>query len=529
MDQTIVVLTKERQMTQQRRLLSLGLTTLTLLLWARPAAAIGEPYVPVTDEELARMPLIVVARWPNAKRIYHDRGECHTELIVERVLKGNLSPGRYQLLFLSDISWQPDGTGLTSYYGPIRLGDEYNVTKPTVWFLSRKRSWNNATDRTLYLSLDSDCGVQPLALEPFYRVLLSETPDQRVSEFLNAESPDVVFRALAYINGGATPWPFQEWHPWWPEVRPGKPRRLAQLASAVGKVLGRKEANLRSYAAAVYAELAGQQSVPRLRPLLADPDPEVRAVAVGVLARNRDSGSVESFIQAVVGIKQADLGCEVVGALAGWGDPRVVPALINFLQNDAYGGSFGEDIRIPALKAQAALHRITGCRFSPDVRASQKAWANARRFPSARQRAQSLRDALGDAADPLRASAEKTQREVRIKVTNRSRRTIYLTRRPLDTEVRWDRGGSGGPGGPGEVTGRGSFLRLAPSQSVRWGCPVPEPFMGSRATLRQVTLLYARHGHEFGVNAWMGLVRATVRRVGRHISRSSPRTEATHG
>jgi hypothetical protein len=133
MDETALVLTKEWQMTQPRRLLALGLTALTVLLWAPPAAAIGEPRVTVTDEELARMPLIVVARWPRAKRIYHDRGEGHTELIVERVLKGNISPGRQKLLFSSDIGWQPDGTGLTSnYYGLWRLGDEYNVTKPEV-------------------------------------------------------------------------------------------------------------------------------------------------------------------------------------------------------------------------------------------------------------------------------------------------------------------------------------------------------------------------------------------------------------
>jgi hypothetical protein len=200
-----------------------------------------------------------------------------------------------------------------------------------------------------------------------------------------------------------------------------------------------------------------------------------------------------------------------------------VPALINFLQNDDYAGQIGDDIRIPTLKAQAALQRITGCSFPCDVRASQKAWTNAQQFQSTQQRIQSLRGALGDSANPLQASAGQTEREVWIKVTNRSRRTIYLTRRPFDTELRWDNGVSGGPGAMEEVRGRDSFLRLAPGESVRWSGGVAEPFTGSKATLQQVTLLYARHGHEFGVNAWIGVVRASVKRGGRHPSRYTAR------
>jgi hypothetical protein len=217
----------------------------------------------------------------------------------------------------------------------------------------------------------------------------------------------------------------------------------------------------------------------------------------------------------------------VVGALAGWGDPRVVPALIYFLQNDDCAGQFGMDVRVPALKAQAALRRITGCLFPSDVRNSEKAWANARRFPSARQRAQSLRDALSDSTDPLQAIASQTRHQVWIKVTNRSRRTIFVTRRPFAIGFEWEEFRTEG-GGTADVRGRGSFVRLSPGESVRWSESAPVYSSASSAKLRQVSLLYARHGHEFGVNAWMGLVRATVKRHGRHVARQSPRTEITH-
>jgi hypothetical protein len=512
-------LKRMRRMTQQRRLLSLGLTGAALLLWAQPGAAISFPPVIVTDEELARKPLIVVARWPKARRSDHGRGEVHTELIVERVLKGSISPGRHQLRVGVSVSWQADGMGLIDQSsGFMRLGSEYNVTKPTLWFLSRERSWN-PKDKTLYLSLDTGYGVQPLALEPFYTALLGETPHQRAAEFLQAESPEIVLRALDYVNGGATPWPFQRWQPWYAHYKPKPPRRLVQHAPAVAKVLERQEAELRSYAAAVYAELAGRQSVPRLRSLLADKDPEVRAVAVGVLARHRDSTSVGLFSQAVLGIKGAHLGCEVVGRLAGWGNPQVVPALINFLENDDYAGSLGMvDIRIPALKAQEALRRITGFSFPYDARASQRAWADAQQFLTTQQRAESLREALADSAIPPDASATRTKAHVWFKVTNRSKRTIHLTRRPFDIELRWDDALSGGPGGSGEVKGRGSFLRLAPGESVRWR----EAVAGS-GRLEQVTLLYARHGHEYGVNGWIGVVRATVKPARRQRSRYTAR------
>src|SRR5712691_8149181 len=64
------------------------------------AAAISPRYVP--DEELVREPIMVVARWPRARFTSHSRiehnavyeQEVHTELVVERAIRGDVRPGR---------------------------------------------------------------------------------------------------------------------------------------------------------------------------------------------------------------------------------------------------------------------------------------------------------------------------------------------------------------------------------------------------------------------------------------------------
>src|SRR5262245_43802411 len=86
---------------------------LCALIWMvcapSPGPAIPPPYV--SDEELARHPIIVVGRWkpapfrdhsrtenlPNGEKILKN-WEVHTELVIDRVIKGDLKLGTHEIL-----------------------------------------------------------------------------------------------------------------------------------------------------------------------------------------------------------------------------------------------------------------------------------------------------------------------------------------------------------------------------------------------------------------------------------------------
>ena len=53
------------------------------------------------------------------------------------------------------------------------------MTRPTLWFLSRKRSWSDPADRTLYLTLDTWYGVEPLVLKGWAAARLYGEPGLR--------------------------------------------------------------------------------------------------------------------------------------------------------------------------------------------------------------------------------------------------------------------------------------------------------------------------------------------------------------
>jgi hypothetical protein len=505
-----------------------GLAAVSLAALPMRAAAIIPRSVP--DEELAQMPIIVVARWPRGRVSRHDRtrenailqAEVHTVLVVERVIKGDISPGRYKLLLGWDVGWQEDGS---------MIGAVENVTQPNIWFLSRKRSWDE-TDPTVYLSLDTYCGVQPLELEPYFGVLQRDDRDQRIAELLDSKNFAVVDRALDYINGR-----YSFWDSWGESMRnkPEPSRRLVQHAGAVEKVLDRKEPGLRCDAAVVYAVLAGKQSIPRMRQLLGDKDPEVRwtaaliyaalagkqgvprlrqflrdkdpmvrAITVRALAQQRDEESIVRICSVVPGLGSRWLDYDVVESLAAWGDRRLVPALIACLQTDSGPGWTGDDLMITAVKAQAALQHITGYVFPFDVRASRRAWAKAQRFPDAGAQLKSLADRLGNDPNPLQATAVQDRGQVAIEVTNRSRQPIVLTRGPTEIQCDYDHGRRGYSG---VVSGKPFFVRLKPGESTRFLVPRSSEFLAADPETRHITLVYTRNGNALSVNAWIGLLR----------------------
>lgn len=128
------------------------------------------PYRP-SDAELARYPIIVIARW-NKGLVQQANGERQTELLVERVIKGPIEPGTHRIILGFGICWpRKDG-------GPIECilpssetsGDVEEVTESNIWLLQRARS-ADPDDAERYLKLDTYRGVQPLSRQAEFEKL----------------------------------------------------------------------------------------------------------------------------------------------------------------------------------------------------------------------------------------------------------------------------------------------------------------------------------------------------------------------
>ena len=61
---------------------------------------------PLSDKEFVEYPIIVVAKWNKAPLVKHDRvegnvcyeGETHTEILIERIIKGKVALGKHKVL-----------------------------------------------------------------------------------------------------------------------------------------------------------------------------------------------------------------------------------------------------------------------------------------------------------------------------------------------------------------------------------------------------------------------------------------------
>ncbi len=235
----------------------------SMLLTCVAARASGH----VSGDALVRKPLIVVARCPTASAERHDlvenkavvQAEGHTELIVERVIKGDIRPGSYKLLFGWGVEW-PDEEALPSDRTlSHRLGQVADITQPNLWFLSRKRSWDKA-DPTVYLSLDTYQCVQPVVLETYFAALQDRNRQAKVRELLHSNDDVISSRASVFLTRGTT-------------GSSQTPRCMNADPQAFGRMLG-------WYGMALLAKQFGVQAV---RKLLNDKAPGLRLQAASYL------------------------------------------------------------------------------------------------------------------------------------------------------------------------------------------------------------------------------------------------------
>jgi len=491
---------------ETRTLLGLQVVALALLL-VSPAQAVPPLFVP--DEELAKMPVIVVGRWN--KTAVESHNECkgdvcitlesRTELVIERVIEGKIKPGQHKILLGPFIGWQRHGGDVFSFTSTEMLGDVKEVTRPNIWFLNFRRSWDKK-DPNVYPSLDTYRGVQPISLEPYYRALRGENPRATVPLLLNSKDSEVLSRSLSFICGGVLPWPYDP-----DEFQRFVEPRIRQFllrdeASAVEKLLASKDKAVRRLAASVYAELAGKKSIARMNQLLADPDAHVRAIAIGVLAQRDAIPQGEVLIHAARGIEDGFMASKVIEALRQCKREQVVPTLITFLQNDD-GGS-GQRFQLPAFEAREALKELTGHTFPLRVQTSQDAWEKARQIPDAQRRRAYLAKILPYDPAPVEAVLLRDKDKVTAVLTNSSNRTIDLMQEPSAIDMssenalrtRWPTGSKS----------ERESLTLRPGQSARFPVEWDKEAFEKDFESVTVTLWYMRNGNKLGVNAWMGKI-----------------------
>jgi len=486
----------------------LGFQVLALALSLVPAAN-AVPPIFVPDEELAKMPVIVVGRWNKAAVESHNQCkgdvcitlESRTELVIDRVIEGKIKPGEHKILLGPFVGWQENGGEVFSFTSTEMMGDVKEVTRPNIWFLNFRRSWDKK-DPNIYPSLDTYRGVQPISLEPYYLALRGANPRATVPQFLNSKDSEVLDRSLKFVCGGVLPWPYD------PDEfqRFVEPRTRQFLlrgeAGAVEKLLASKDKTVRRLAASVYAELAGKKSVDRMTQLLADPDAHIRAIAIGVLAQRDAIPSEKVLMNAARGIEDGFMASKVIEALRRCKSERVVPTLISFLQNDD-GGS-AQTLQLPAFEAQEALKELTGHTFPLHVQTSQDAWEKTRQIPDTRRRREYLAKILPYDPAPVEAVLLRDKDKVTAVLTNSSNRTIDLMREPSVIEMvsenaqqtRWPTGSKS----------ERESLTLRPGQSARFPVEWDKEAFEKDFESVTVTLWYLRNGNKFGVNAWMGKI-----------------------
>jgi hypothetical protein len=455
--------------------------------------------------------------------------EAYTTLHVLRTIRGNkISEGDRELMIGWCVSWSLDGTGLNSATSTLLSGEVEDLTQPALWFLTEEPSWDEARPGN-HLTISNYRRIQPLELEPYFAALSSGHPEIELPKLLSPDKPEMTSRVLHFISGGVWPWPYE---PDSLELFIKQPQhRTATLKSEAAGVLAIVRSNgsgpLRSRALSVYADLMGDDSLEAIRPLLDDPDALVRGTAIGLLVRHCDEGSLNRLATAIREVQQSWLACKLIAAMEQWGDLRLVPSLITFLQNGGFAYQDGDDIGIPSLKARVALQKMTGHWFPTDVERSLEAWKRVSAVPDAQQRSQILQQLIPGQEFPLVAelignpihpsapatapdstppSIEKVSAKVRLR--NVTDAPIRIAKRPIEVSLNWPSGCSSHYGEPGgDHAEQDDFAILKPAESLEIIIELDENFLLADPAKRNIKLsYYDRNRSSPDPGAWIGVV-----------------------
>jgi len=496
---------------------ALRLACWTVVVCLLPCASWGIAPAFISDGEIAKYPIIVVAKWDkapfrsNAKYSTNsDLGkvvtayEAYTELNVLRVIKGTVQPGVTTLKVGYGVGWSTNGDHVTSATSTELPGDVQTVAEPNIWFLRTSRSWDDK-DATNYLSLDYYRAIQPLVLEEYFAALATGKPEKEIRALLGSTNATAVHRAISYVCDGHWPWPYDSEFARFIRGSPPPAKKRVEYADSLEILLKRaRPKENRALALVVYGDLTGAKGVPFIRGLLKDTDPVVRLLAAGLLARQRDAVSIPEINRAMDGKTNDWVAGKVIDEIAAWGDPRLVPALANYLETAPTGyETYGSNTI--AFMSRAALHRITGHWFPYDTQASLRAWKEAEQTSDFESRKKLLARILPNDPEPLRAALiGDGSTNVICKITNKSKQDVTITRFPDWGNQQWPSGLAGVATGGRKPEGKGDFITLRSGESTQFPMKLYGRFLLAEPSQRQLTLHYTDTGRAWGMNGWVG-------------------------
>jgi len=461
------------------------------------AMAVSPPFV--SDRSLAEAPFVVVARWDGAPfidaSVVKGNWEVQTQIVIERVIKGDINVGKHTILVGYAIGWSKEQPWVMSYTSTQMRGD-CDATKPSLWFLQRKRSMI-ATDTTNYLFLATYRGIQPLELAPYFKALNTKHPTAHVLELLHTDNDAIQLRTLELVAGHRRPWPY--------DFRFAMPEHvLNEQAEIVRSLIQRTDsASVRRFAMAVYGHLKGKESLGFMQQQLTNTDSHIRGIAVGTLAHHKASKAIESMAKSVVGVDDPNLASKVIERLRDWKDLEVVPVLIPFLQNDGQSYAIGDDLGLPAIKAQQAIRDITGYMFPFDVGKSEIAWMAVRHMRDRTERNEVLARILPNDPSPWKARIFVQNRRVMVEVTNQSSMAFTLSRLPSRVTLRYSAGVFISDSKP--KVNKSDFVSLNSGESVRFDLSRHGNSYDELARHNAECILqYTSNGNNVGVNSWLG-------------------------
>ena len=419
-----------------------GLIPLLLLgLLAGSSFAQNGTFIPVQEGYLsASYPEIVVARWlgpdgPEKEPI--DFSNRLVSIEVLETLKGKFRKGRHKLRVRFLLGQDP----LTGF-SMVARPDVRDPSEPAIWFL---RYPDGRANRAKGLATAFE--IQPLELKALIEVLIRPNRKRAIGGFLRTHEGILAIQTLKVVAG-------YSWvslstcetsgKPWSPkDVAYGQAldEPIPSQWLAVRNKLASPYPQVRMVAARSLASLIGPKSIPYLRPLLADSSPDVRLLAVELLAYFRDARSYREFEKAVpkwsgeLGVDRY-MECEAtLRQLMRIGGASVLAATAKFLAVDCSNAeglnSSGPSV---AILAHRAICETAGYEFPFDPEACIKAFNGVKGMPKAKWPAALLR-VLGDYSIRLGATVERKDGFLSLTLTNLSKHPVRLQCGPIQLEL----------------------------------------------------------------------------------------------
>lgn len=503
---------------------------------AAGAMAIAPPFL--TDAQLSKFPVIVIAKWEKTPITQHFKEndsniamrEIYTRLRILEVIRGDVKPGEVEIMMGWGIGWNNEGKELRTYTSSDLPGDLDDVTQPAIWFLQRQRSWDE-TRKEEYLSVSNYRAVQPIELKDFYVAMTREDADRIVPTLLSMERTFISRRVLIHLCGGIPPWPYDVGTHGSFYRRPRERGKVyREEAGRIWEFVKANPGKPRPISVAAYAELGGKECIENMRALLDDGDPDVRLVAIGVLAKHRDRDSMGRFAKAASVHTGRLASCLVLEELSTWDEAGLVPTFIRFLQNDdwAYQGEGGyQDLISPMILARRALLSRTGHKFGFDVELAEKAWEEASRFSEPIERLRLLEKLAPEAKAPIVATAvgspskelgaylwkgidrvSADERVIKVRLCNHSSQPVTILKQPSEVSEIWE---SGSDGYRTDVDGsKRECVTIKPNEIGRLEVCVSTKFLDAAVEKRRLVLSYLPEEGDSAEKAFVGKIRVMV-------------------